>query len=412
MPDGTFVSIDRLRGKIRVSPSQLATARACRRKWGFTRALGGRGNKYAARGSEVHDILDKWGRGSAAINPLTHYGAIAATAVDHIPAPGFMEVETAFEVETEYVIFTGRRDLVFFDTRVTGGLWVIGDYKTTTSFKWALTPDDLPKDEQGVIYGLSIFETEACDFVELRWIYLLDPGENATPGRYKSHVVRTVVSRDQIYKAVETMIALALELEAYDGLEPNELPHNVNTCDAYGGCPYMSECGLTAGERMRATMAQSELQKQIQAEMAKRGGGGPGPELRTSTGTPAPAAKPSTGDGLTPAQRIAAIRAKSAAGAAPREEALEEVARERAAQIVEESTVISDADAAEIKRIAAGSEKPRKTRTKGPAAEPSERRDLFAAAALTGLLSRGTNGPHAAVVSMAYEIADLMIASE
>lgn len=416
MPDGTFVSVDRLRGKVRVSPSQLSTA-DCRRKWGFTRALGGRGNKYAARGSAVHDILDKWGRAQDTIDATTHYGLIAATAVDHIPPPGFMEVETAFEVETPRVIFTGRRDLVFFDNalRTTGaeqhqGLWVIGDYKTTSGFKWALTPEELSQDEQGVIYAASIFEADPrAEHVELRWIYLLDPGEHARPGAYRSKPVSVIVSREHAYKMLARMEDLALELETYDGLPPNDLPHNYRVCDAYGGCPYQSECGLTAAERMMATMAQSELQARLQANLITRGQGSAAAAPPPSAAAP----KPSTGDGLTPAQRIAAIRARGQGAAAetPREQALEEIAKTKA-EALDESTIISAEDAAEIRRVAAGSEKPPKTRTKAPAPAPSERRDLFAAAALTGLLARGTNGAHASVVGMAYEIADLMIASE
>lgn len=394
----------------RYSPSQIDTFRLCARKWAFTRILPGRSNKYADLGTAVHSALEAWLINGTALDLTSEVGQIAAAGIQHLPRPGLCSIESSFSFETGTARYTGRRDMRFRDTsegpRAVDVLEVIGDHKTTGDLKWAKTPEDLKTDPQGVIYAMSVFKEEPrAKDCELRWVYY------RTKKPYKSHRVSLVVTYEETIERMKGIDATALEMSTFgEKPDPLTVPPTHTACDAYGGCPYQNECGITPRERMRATMAQSALQEKLRLKLLEKNGAGtPTPEPAPATVTATPSATPPA-TGQTAAERVAALRAKKAAEtAAPeRAEALEAKAAERAVEVAKE---------VEAEKPATG---PRVERTEAPKLTPvtadknlADLRDAMAMSALNGMLAARDINYQAAtpLAEAAYRIADAMLAA-
>jgi len=132
------------------SASQVATAETCLRKWAAIKIGGLKPppNKYAALGTEVHEILASW-LSSARPPPETRAGNIALAMLKHLPPPQTKNllVETEIEVPLGGVKFVG-----FVDAAIYVGREVpfVADHKTTVDFCWAKDPDDLRNDVQAI----------------------------------------------------------------------------------------------------------------------------------------------------------------------------------------------------------------------------------------------------------------------
>lgn len=396
--------------KPRLSPSQITTFRLCPRKWAFSRHLPGRSNKYADLGTAVHTALEAWLINGTPLDLSTEVGQIAASGMQHLPPPGLCAVESAFKFETHRATYTGRRDLRFVeetDRRMTYRE-VIGDHKTTVDLKWAKTPSELATDPQGVLYAMSVFEeVPQAKEAELRWIYY------TTRKPYKSRRVSLVVTYAETVERMKAIDATADEMAVHgEKPDPHTLPATPTACEAFGGCPYQVECGLSAKEKMRAIMTQSALQAKLQARLAAKNGADP-VVVDDPKPPPAPAAATS---GQTAAQKLAAIRARKAAEtAAPeRAEALEQKATERAAEIAKEVDAEIDAKTKPgAKTITLPDPVLPKRDAIAVAENPTDLRDAMAMSALNGMLARGVLGEHdkPGMAKAAYAFADAMLAA-
>lgn len=136
----------------------------------------------------------------------------------------------------------------------------IQDYKTTSDFRYAKTPEELSTNTQLCWNAKFIFAISDYDRIEIEHLYLL------TKGRPKAKPVSTFVTRAQVEEVWARDMALVRQMVSWADLGPttaDPLPPNTNACDDYGGCYYRTKCGFdvaTVGWKKR-TEPMSELQK-------------------------------------------------------------------------------------------------------------------------------------------------------
>jgi hypothetical protein len=237
----------------------------CERKWGWSHLDGiyGEPNAAAQRGTDVHAVLEAWLTKGTPPDRDTVAGKIALVGIKHLPPPGAGQVEQHFELYTEKHTYHGYVDLEYFKA---DGTLVVRDHKTTSSLQWALTEEDLRTDEQGLIYGAQACIKHNKKEVELEWGYL------TTSGHPKSHPVRLLLTLDEIENAFKTIEETADKIVAakHSGKRALDMLPNAVACDAFGGCPHISRCNLTAKERMKSIMAQDGQKETMKEKLERR----------------------------------------------------------------------------------------------------------------------------------------------
>lgn len=128
------------------------------------------------------------------------------------------------------------------------------DYKTTLSFEYAKTAEQLrDEDEQAAIYSLAVMQKHGLDSLECTWIYMRTEGAPAsiavhfTMARAHAEARCLVLAR----RAAELEAITAEYLSAPRGFLGeakrlaviNALPTNESACSNYGGCVYHKKAG-------------------------------------------------------------------------------------------------------------------------------------------------------------------------
>lgn len=151
-------------------------------------------------------------------------------------------------------------------------LW---DYKTTSSFDWAKTEEELREDPQVLLYALHAMQTFDLHEIECSWIYLLtDPTKQP-----KSYVVSVVVTRAEAEAAVLELAESAAE--AIDQIRQHkagrlrvvDLPQDISACKAYGGCVYHEAKGGPCSAKVspgKALVQAAALDAKIKARKSAR----------------------------------------------------------------------------------------------------------------------------------------------
>lgn len=232
-----------------------------------------------AIGKTGHHILELWVesfRGGPGVPPEMWHdipGRVVTAGLGLIPHPSMLE---------DY--FVERKGLDDFVERVTDGVnalefnmyldlvtvekrnarMLVTDYKTTSSFDWIKTPQELQEDTQGICYPLDVMLEFDLDVIDCRWIYFL------TEGAPKARAVDFVVTRDAALKRALPIVNRADELinTMRLGLTADEVPANTGACDLYGGCIYHTSRGgpCTArpswGKILRARHARTKTEQE------------------------------------------------------------------------------------------------------------------------------------------------------
>jgi hypothetical protein len=237
-----------------------------------------------ALGTEVHAILGAWmlQHTPGAWHPPMAWreidwtsaaGRVARPACDVLPDPrGLVAVytELAAEVEAppgwavpdplnpgwvilrEWPRMPGFYDLITVE--VCGGddpaegrdgqtMWHryrLWDFKTTSSFDWAKTEEELREDPQVLLYALHAMQTFGLEEIECNWVYLLTDPEKQP----KHYLVTVTITRAEAEAAAIEMAETACEvmdtvrLYASGRLRVVDLERDVGACKAYGGCLY------------------------------------------------------------------------------------------------------------------------------------------------------------------------------
>ncbi len=160
----------------------------------------------------------------------------------------------------------GRIDLVDPREAQNGtGPVKVWDWKTSSNFAYALTPDDLAADPQCAVYNQFVATKvpEANEFVFLH-------GYLATKGDPDSRIVSTeAIDRDAVASAFHDglgpIVDKMKESFAHDNF--HDVEPNWSACDAYGGCPYRKFCGSQPVESLFSTETNStEVPMSVVAE--------------------------------------------------------------------------------------------------------------------------------------------------
>jgi RecB family exonuclease len=226
---------------VRWSASQVDTFQSCHRKWWFNKILGLEIPQHpsAAIGSAVHAELEGYLTGEHGVDKL---GPIARMALPFAPRPETVYVERA--IEDLKLEAAGLPALGYIDVlNLRDDPPEVLDWKTTSSFQWAKTADDLLRNVQMTVYakathamfdqlGLAPPEAVRVTHVALltkaphearRTTALMD---RATMEANWAHVERTVGEMKEV--------ALAQT--------PDKVAPTKSSCSAYGGCPFRGRC--------------------------------------------------------------------------------------------------------------------------------------------------------------------------
>jgi hypothetical protein len=279
-----------------VSASQLKTFRMCRRRWGweYIDRVPRTPNRFAQFGTDVHGMLEKWFKDGELPDPTCAAGEVALCILAEHPEPDDeMEVERHFLLETPLAHYQGYVDLAYDVEKV----WIVSDHKTTTDFKWALTEEGLLTDPQAILYAAEALGRHDLSSVELQWTY------GRTRGKAKAHPVGAHFGRGHVSHELAKIDVTAAEITRLSTECGNalELEPNVNSCDAFGGCPHKERCNLSSKERLIGLMAQETLKEKLERRKKEKAGQPVNPPEKatktqskptTTTKTPKPAPKP------------------------------------------------------------------------------------------------------------------------
>lgn len=217
---------------VHVSPSQVHTWRACRRKWSYSRIRPRAENRFALFGTNTHSQLEGWLRDQTPPDWTTPEGKCAIAGLHLLPPPKTVAVEVPLELEFEGVLYVGHIDALGYQD----GLVTIIDHKTTGDFKWAKTTEELEDDPQWIIYGYWAVQAFKAERAQGRWVYY----RRKPPAAEPRDIVATAEELTRRFRELHERDGKAIVAAA--GLPPEELPRNMSHCDAYGGCPYRLEC--------------------------------------------------------------------------------------------------------------------------------------------------------------------------
>jgi hypothetical protein len=237
-----------------ISASAVGKKRRCERIIGFEYVEGIRPEPGPKRqfGLDVHDALAKWLKHGTPPDD-SPAGKVAKQSIraDLLPAPSSaLRVEEKFEVPApdagENVFFVGYVDL---EVPGTDPL-VVTDHKSTGSLRYALSPEKLAEDPQGVLYAAAAMERTGADNVLARWNYLV--ATNPKTGPRKPGGVRKV---EHVFDRVDPAFGRELAGVVADarriveirraGLKGLELEPSPGSCGDYGGCDHRDRCNLS-----------------------------------------------------------------------------------------------------------------------------------------------------------------------
>jgi RecB family exonuclease len=329
-----------VQGLVKVSPSQIKLVRDCLRKWAFKYILkkADPPGRQAQLGTGIHKVLERYlrtgwlpkgpGQALEIRTPQKTYRwshdqivAIVLPGIVHLPAPGIARCEQEFTIPIDDdLLIRGFIDFLYQQDDTV----IVGDHKTTSNLQYALTPEDLQQDPQGIIYAVAGMQRFGCSRATDRWIYY-------RTNRPRSILTECEFSIDTIAEPWQRIVSEARELKElrHTAPHPNTLEANYASCGKYGGCPYESICDRSAGAQLRSLFAMTSPLKErmaaaraaaAQTQTPAPAAGAEGAAAPVASVDPAPSAAPAVGlnppESAGPLERLAALKAKNAAACA------------------------------------------------------------------------------------------------
>lgn len=286
-----------------VSPSSIKLARMCERAWGYRYILGYKepeaewseflpGARLAQRptdkeelkawnrlrrpalGKAVHSLLEDWYAGRP-VDWHSEPGRILLPALMYFPHPSKGHYKTEQKLHSSFVpeITDGKHNYEFNAFIDLMGVQYsavnsehVCDLKTTSSFDWALKPDELLLDTQGIVYPLYVMQKYRVLAIQPRWVYALTEGEP------KARAVDFRVTYEGALKRALPIFdeGAVLIQKIRDRADPNGLAANVAACDMYHRkCVYHHSVGgpcnaeSSPGKMARAFMARGVKQEKV-----------------------------------------------------------------------------------------------------------------------------------------------------
>jgi RecB family exonuclease len=220
-----------------VSPSQFKTFTRCNLKWWWEKIQGHRSpdTKATLRGTQIHlEIEEALGEGIPPVDPV----ALAILdLVGHTRQPKD-RLEWRFEVQLPGwpVVLKGCVD------RVEPELNRITDWKSTSDFKYARSPEELLEDPQAILYAVAAVlfrEGFNPDGLRVRFVYGRTRGAAKTLVRECTFTAQHVADRvAELGETAHLMQKTALVRDAA------LVPANLDACMDYGGCPHRGRCAV------------------------------------------------------------------------------------------------------------------------------------------------------------------------
>ena len=220
-----------------VSASQFKVYALCKRKWWIERFSGlprAPASPAQLLGTEVHQVLENHLKLGTPF-PDTKAGRIAEAGLPHLPDPGTALTEHKVKLDSIDPPLVGYID--FFIVDGGDGCPEVGDFKTLSDWRWALTEEDLRRDLQMIPYAVFALEHTEADFLEVTHIQFI------TKGKPEARQVTVSLGREGVYKEWDKLKALALEMKETSKIENAlDVEPCLSGCGAFGGCPFLDMC--------------------------------------------------------------------------------------------------------------------------------------------------------------------------
>lgn len=254
------------------SATQIANFRDCPRKWYLKsiKKVEGPQNAYAALGSFIHEVLEKYlstgelPRGREKVFEIPgkkEYSGdniidIILPVIPYLPKPGVASVEEEISMNLgDLGTMRGFIDAQYIDI---DNVPVVHDHKTTSDVKWALTTEGLAQDVQAVIYSVYAIEKLQVDRVRCRWGYI-------QTNKPKVKIISYDFLLTDLDKLWHNVILDCTEMKRLAGVSIEQVPYEAGSCEKYGGCPYRGDaCKLTVAERLKGIRTMISLKERMQ----------------------------------------------------------------------------------------------------------------------------------------------------
>jgi RecB family exonuclease len=258
-----------------VSATQVKDYGRCKRFWHFRSIQKIRTPKTEAqqRGINIHEAIEAFLRHGIKPPEGEKVRLFVDVVEKHLAG---MKGEVLIEQRIDLETFPGGPPWVGFIDYLrdehAGEPMLVLDYKTTSDFRYAKTPEELRDDSQLNSYGWWAYQNGHEGPMMLGHLYLLTRTKTPKPlpvyAPTDYETVRGVWERD-----VETVKEM---VEAAKVADVQELEPTPSACGMYGGCPYRSQCGMTAlfgvgtkPKKGSATVSFFERMKQQVAQQQK-----------------------------------------------------------------------------------------------------------------------------------------------
>jgi hypothetical protein len=128
----------------------------------------------------------------------------------------------------------------------------------------------------------------STDVVQLQWTYA------TRKARPQVLPVRRLITRDEILPRVSQTVASAREMQSIlnAGCTAIEVPYDASACDAFGGCPFRTNCNLTTQQKIQSAMTQENQKNSFLQRLQARKAGASGAAPATFAVNPPEAAAP------------------------------------------------------------------------------------------------------------------------
>lgn len=229
--------------QIRVSVSQIKRYKRCARAWWYEYGplkMRPPATKAAALGSAVHDILERYLL-EGTDPPDNKAGRVASCGLEHLRDPSTLSIERSITLPlSENSTILCRIDMMGTDP----GAAYIGDHKTTSDFKWALTRAEIPTDVQLLTYAMAAYHEDPPETVDVELVYY------RTRGLPVSMVVGGTVSWESVTENWSALGEIAEDMAPKKTDPTGETcTPNTGACGDYGGCPHAVLCPFSPTNR-------------------------------------------------------------------------------------------------------------------------------------------------------------------